>query len=310
MSQGTDIQFFQPAEEMNFSSSNQSKKKRKRVSETVSILDETLEKVLKIAPRTDPNISSSPESNKSPESNIKTKKLKTKHNENPPSVQSSHINKSNENNNNSLSDVDDDDDLLNKYKPPESFVPLKVDDINKIQLDYDQIISPETELWLIKVPKDLDTEKLDNMKIKLDLDSQINIDPILSNIKIQDKAYTIYAGDIVEYEQLINIFPSEREKTWNLGKPFSRQLSIIETFENMPSVKEPLNTELTIEKQKPLPEFKVRFTPAGFDSKGPSYPDKNVVASPPTPPARTKNKDSTNKKKKKKKEKAKDSDNE
>jgi len=116
------------------------------------------------------------------------------------------------------------------------------------------------------------------------------------------------AGNIVEYEQLINIFPSEREKTWNLGKPFSRQLSIIETFENMPSIKDTLNTEQTIEKPKPLPEFKVRFTPAGFDSKGPSCPDKNVAASPP--PSRTKNKDSTNKKKKKKKEKAKDSDNE
>lgn len=66
-----------------------------------------------------------------------------------------------------------------------------------------------------------------------------------------------------EFRQLVNIFPSSKEKKYLLGKPFSKQIDLIESI-NIPTPKI-FATDLPnhSEKIEQIPDLKVRFIPIG-----------------------------------------------
>ncbi|EQC32050.1 hypothetical protein SDRG_10248 [Saprolegnia diclina VS20] len=97
--------------------------------------------------------------------------------------------------------------------------------ITKAALDGDR------ELWLFRVPKDMDASALHglNMKLPKEKNGSLHV-PVTVNGST--KSYALKSQDLSLCQQLVNIVPDAiNSKTFVPGKPFARSFSLVETIE-------------------------------------------------------------------------------
>merc|ERR1712063_217538 len=118
------------------------------------------------------------------------------------------------------------------------------------------------ELWVFQFPKTFDLSSLNGVTMDLKKESNSSV----GEFKDNDKSYYFYNTPSKEHFKLINIFPQTEgeDKKYCLGKPFARQINVLE------SITLPEGTT-TMPKKESVPQvqnlLEQPFYPFGFDGE-------------------------------------------
>ncbi|OQR97351.1 hypothetical protein THRCLA_21951 [Thraustotheca clavata] len=105
-------------------------------------------------------------------------------------------------------------------------------------------LTSDRELWLFRLPKDMDASVLDGLSFKLPKDVNGSLQVPL---EIQNKDYALKTMDSNMTQQLVNLVPETVEgKKFVPGKPFTRSFSLVQTL-SIPTKK---NTQEDEEEEK------------------------------------------------------------
>ena len=88
-----------------------------------------------------------------------------------------------------------------------------------------------TELWLIKLPPGVEAADLDGKKCELGLGVGSK-QSSKSTVKLGDgRVFGLTAGAVGGKSQYLSSFVCNSEKRWVVGKPFAREVSVVERFQ-------------------------------------------------------------------------------
>ncbi|OQR82750.1 hypothetical protein ACHHYP_15575 [Achlya hypogyna] len=107
---------------------------------------------------------------------------------------------------------------------PPGFEAAKGGAITKKALDGDR------ELWLFRVPKDMDASALHGLSFKLPKDARGTLE-VPVEVDGTKKTYALKSVDLGQTQQLVNLVPETVQgKSFVPGKPFARSFSLVETI--------------------------------------------------------------------------------
>ncbi|CAK4077303.1 unnamed protein product [Aphanomyces euteiches] len=88
----------------------------------------------------------------------------------------------------------------------------------------------DKELWLFRLPKDMNASVLNGVTLKLPKDQGSTIE-VPVEVEGSTKQFKLKSNDSHLYSQVVNLVPDKaKSQTYVPGKPFTRSFSLIETI--------------------------------------------------------------------------------
>ncbi|PRP84588.1 hypothetical protein PROFUN_09261 [Planoprotostelium fungivorum] len=139
---------------------------------------------------------------------------------------------------------------------PKGFKDVK---LQKTTNYFDTILKdPKKQLWLIKLPHEVDIDQFDQKEITLDLSSKNKI----GQVSLGDHDYDMTQLPVEECQQYVTVLPSKEKNAFVAGKPFQRYLSLSESVKFSGKVEPPRVEKLKHEVD--VSQLRLRWTPLGI----------------------------------------------
>ncbi|KAH3745338.1 hypothetical protein Pelo_13244 [Pelomyxa schiedti] len=141
----------------------------------------------------------------------------------------------------------------------------------------DEVMDPDTEMWLIKYPASMKLEDLDKVSLLVDPSANKIPSQTLKLASEQTGSFRVTESILEEFEHYVNLFPNQQDNSMALGKPFAHEIVIQRQIDvhHAPAEKEKdAPTLVKLNGIKPC-EMKARWKPPGAE--------RNYTGCPPPP---------------------------